>query len=253
MSDKVYEIVTERIIRELETGNVPWRKPWSAVWAPKNAVSKRNYHGINYVLLSGEVSRQECPYFATKKQIYENLGGRIKDDHWKRSQIVTFWKILEAVSEDEETGERTGKADRFPLLRYYRVWNLAQTEGISWAVQESQPVDPIAECDRIVQDYREGPRIAHDGGNEAFYRVEADSVHMPPRNAFFGSEEYYGTLFHELAHSTGHRSRFPNPYRLANHRRRHSGIHQSQPSEETKKKHSPKRTATRGSTRRKKS
>ena len=87
------------------------------------------------------------------------------------------------------------------------MWNLSQTEGISWTVPNETPVDPIAECDRVVQEYREGPSIAHDGGNRAYYNTLGDSVHMPPRDAFFSSEEYYGTLFHELVHSTGHRSR----------------------------------------------
>ena len=105
MSNTGYEIVTERIIKELEKGNVPWRKPWSAAWAPKNAVSKRDYHGINYALLSCEVGRQECPYFATKRQIYKELGGKIKDDQWKQSQLVTFWKIMETAPDGEDAEE----------------------------------------------------------------------------------------------------------------------------------------------------
>ena len=27
----VYEMVTERIIAELEKGNIPWQKPWTGV------------------------------------------------------------------------------------------------------------------------------------------------------------------------------------------------------------------------------
>ena len=207
MSNRVYEIVTERIIKELEQGNVPWRKPWSAAWAPKNAVSRRDYHGINYALLSCEVGRQECPYFATKRQIYEVLGGRIRDDQWKEGEIVTFWKVMQGGKKDEETGETVPTGKRFPLLRYYRVWNLAQTEGIPWTVDESPPVDPIAECDRIVDGFEGRPGISHDGGNRAYYSEMLDEVHMPPRDAFFGSPAYYATLFHELGHSTGHRSR----------------------------------------------
>jgi len=207
VSNTVYEIVTERVIKQLEQGNVPWRKPWSAAWAPKNAVSRRDYHGVNYVLLSCDVRRWECPYFATKKQVYEDLDGKIQSDQWKHSQIVTFWKLVNLTEEDEATGEETPTGKRVPFLRYYRVWNLAQTEGISWTVEESAPVNPIVACDRVVEGYNDAPRIAHDGGNEASYRKLSDSVHMPPRDAFFGSEEYYATLFHELVHSTGHGSR----------------------------------------------
>ena len=34
-----------------------------------------------------------------------------------------------------------------------------------------------------------------------------DFVMMPDAKAFYSPEEYYSTLFHELAHSTGHKSR----------------------------------------------
>ncbi len=51
------------------------------------------------------------------------------------------------------------------------------------------------------------PRIAHDGGDRAFYQPSTDSVHMPAVHSFEGAEEYHSTLFHELSHSTGHESR----------------------------------------------
>lgn len=200
-TSSVYEIVTERIIKELEQGHAPWRKPWSAAWAPKNFVSHHDYRGINHVLLSSEVGRRECPYFATKRQI-DKLGGRIQSDQWKKSNIVTWWSLLKR---SETEGEKGGKA--FPILRYYRVWNLSQVDGVEWSVPDETPIDPIEECEAVVTQYDGKPDIHYDGGNEAFYRSALDSVHMPIRDAFFSSEEYYATLFHELVHSTGHSSR----------------------------------------------
>jgi antirestriction protein ArdC len=47
----VYDIVTERILAELEKGEVPWRKPWRSL-PPANLVSKKPYRGINFFLLS---------------------------------------------------------------------------------------------------------------------------------------------------------------------------------------------------------
>ena len=43
---KPYEVVTQRIIEQLEAGTLPWAKPW-AVGQPANLVSKRPYRGIN--------------------------------------------------------------------------------------------------------------------------------------------------------------------------------------------------------------
>lgn len=46
-----YEIVTEYIIKQLESGVAPWRKPWRTV-TPANLVSKKEYRGINIFLLA---------------------------------------------------------------------------------------------------------------------------------------------------------------------------------------------------------
>ena len=40
----VYEMVTERFIKELEKGNIPWQKPWSGTRTGAfNRVSKKEY------------------------------------------------------------------------------------------------------------------------------------------------------------------------------------------------------------------
>ena len=51
----LYQEITDRIIRELEQGRLPWVQPWGAVKAPlglpKNAASGRPYSGINILIL----------------------------------------------------------------------------------------------------------------------------------------------------------------------------------------------------------
>ena len=47
----VYDIVTERILAELEKGQVPWHKPWRTL-SPANLISKKPYRGINTFLLA---------------------------------------------------------------------------------------------------------------------------------------------------------------------------------------------------------
>ena len=36
----IYAIVTEKIINLLESGVVPWRKPWTSTELPRNLISK---------------------------------------------------------------------------------------------------------------------------------------------------------------------------------------------------------------------
>ena len=50
------------------------------------------------------------------------------------------------------------------------------------------------------------PEVIHQGGR-ACYSPGLDRVTMPKPELFDKPELYYSTLFHELAHSTGHRSR----------------------------------------------
>jgi len=45
------------------------------------------------------------------------------------------------------------------------------------------------------------------GGEHAFYATDEDFICLPPQPAFFEQINYYRTLFHELGHWTGHRSR----------------------------------------------
>lgn len=42
MSKSVYEMVTERIIEQLENGIIPWRKPWhGTIQGSYNRISKK--------------------------------------------------------------------------------------------------------------------------------------------------------------------------------------------------------------------
>jgi len=34
MSNKVYDIITDRIVKQLEAGNIPWVKPWAGGMLP---------------------------------------------------------------------------------------------------------------------------------------------------------------------------------------------------------------------------
>jgi len=96
------------------------------------------------------------------------------------------------------------------LVRYYTVFNVDQCEGLRIApAPTSEPtrtIDPIAECEYIVASWGGKPDINHSG-NRASYSKAIDQVRMPNRNSFESAEHYYGTLFHELTHSTGHPKR----------------------------------------------
>ncbi len=123
--NKVYEIVTQKIIDKLNQGIIPWEKPWIGL---RNYVTKRGYHSINLLLLSMEKHRSS--EFVTFRQVREH-----KESVKKGSQasMVIFFRRYEVEARDKdgnleidkETGEPK-KELRF-ALRYYNVFNLDQT------------------------------------------------------------------------------------------------------------------------------
>jgi antirestriction protein ArdC len=141
----------------------------------------------------------ESRYWLTFNQA-NKLGGKIKQG--EHSPLVTFWHI------GEEKADAEGKKTRPFLLRYYRVFNLCQTEGIAEKLglgESPRPAASIEQCEAIVAAMPNAPRM--EQSNAAWYRPSTDTVGMPARGLFSSAEEYYSTLFHELTHSTGHSSR----------------------------------------------
>ncbi|HEY5236903.1 MAG TPA: ArdC family protein, partial [Rhizomicrobium sp.] len=61
-SVSLYEKVTDRIVHELESGTVPWVKPWAssgvALGLPRSAATRRNYSGINILILWNAVIKR---------------------------------------------------------------------------------------------------------------------------------------------------------------------------------------------------
>lgn len=211
----VYQHVTDQIVAKLEEGVIPWRKPWKSTGGgvQRNFNSDRPYRGINQILLS--MSEFDSPYWMTAKGV-KKAGGTIKESEYysnggRGSTIVVFWKIIKK-KETDESGQKVERT--IPLLRFYKIWNLDQTEGIeleeAGETPDADPILPIEECERVVAEMPQAPTIDH-GGDRAYYRPSADHVQMPEMDVFESSEHYYGTLFHELVHSTGHESRLKRP------------------------------------------
>lgn len=215
-TNDIYKKVTDNLIEAMERGDIPWRKTWSGVGndcMPTNLRGTK-YRGINILTLSW--AGFSSPTWATYKQISE-AGGTVKKG--SKSTPVVFWKIIKG--KDKATGEATA----FPLLRYYNVFNLDQTEGIEDPnVQpegEPRAFNPIDAAQKIVEGYSGCPEI-ESGKAGAWYRPSADLIGMPCPESFENGEEYYSTLFHEMGHSTGHRKRLnregvTNPISFGSH------------------------------------
>lgn len=196
----LYETVTNTIVESLNRGVVPWRKPWdTGASVPVNALSNRPYRGVNLFLLA--MTPFTDHRWLTFHQVKER-GGSIRKG--EKSTIVIFWKMWEAKSAADEKGKQ------IPLLKYYRVFNASQCEGLNLSELErpesrSKP-ERIDVADSLIRTMPDPPRI-DETGTAAWYRPGEDLVTVPPMERFTSPDSFYATLFHELGHATGHAKR----------------------------------------------
>ena len=99
------------------------------------------------------------------------------------------------------------------MLCYYTVFNVEQCDGLTLP-RIDQPattndIETDETCEAIVTGWTDRPTLHLTSEHEyrAYYRPGTDSVHMPARSRFVDAPHYYSTLFHELIHASGHKSR----------------------------------------------
>jgi antirestriction protein ArdC len=141
------------------------------------------------------------PFFLSFKQVTE-LGGKVRKG--EKSCPVVFWKIVDA----DEDKKPDGKG--YAMLRYFRVFNVEQCSGLEGKVPvievPTREHEPLEIAEQLLRDMPNPPKIGY-GRTLASYSPSMDLVSMPSPEWFTSGEEFYGALFHELAHSTGHESR----------------------------------------------
>lgn len=199
MSINVYELVTNRIIEQLENNIIPWEKPWSGtIDGAFNRVSKKPYSILNQMLLKYDGE------YASFKQ-WKDLGGHICKG--EKSEMVVFWKMY-PIKEKQDDGTEIIKT--IPLLKYINVFHISQVDGVEPLKQKvTHDIEPIDKAEKILNDYwnRENITIEHVKGDKAFYSPMFDKIQLPLFEQFKQSEEYYSTAFHESVHSTMKTSR----------------------------------------------
>lgn len=223
-----YEAITHRIIEQLEKGVVPWQSPsFARVGFPRNFATGKHYRGINVFLL-GSLEFQS-PYFLTFVQARE-LGGRVRPGE-KGSTIIKVGTWTKDLTEKPAPGganETEGVKRTF--LKLYTVFNACQIEGIRFP--EAPKCETFTEsaladnARRLVSEMPHPPSIFEGRKSYPHYIPESDVIEMPSRSTFRAEWRFYKTLFHELAHATGHASRLNRPSLTENRGRYAVGEHQ---------------------------
>ncbi len=203
----IYETVTNRIIAELESGTVPWVKPWkssSSPMLPHNAVTGRPYSGINVLLLWCMAAERGYtrPGWLTFRQAAA-LGARVRKG--EKGSHVVFVKRMDMPDDDADDEEATKSVS---IIKSYVVFNLCQIDELPEAYTHEPEDLPEYERIELAESFIAaiGINIAN-GGDMAAYNPRHDAIVMPPLSSFEAPEHYYATLFHELGHASGHEVR----------------------------------------------
>lgn len=230
--DAIIKKVNDAVIEGISKKGMKWFKPWKSgqANAPRNRVTGRYYNGFNVFFLNFMMESEGFQYnqWLTFKQV-KSLGGKIikgskstdvylmkigyqdmKTGKYLKPAEIKKANLNETFTNDK--GEEVSRYRETFTWMYYKVFNVGQTEGIEPLEtiedigNDNQPID---QAERIAQSYidRDGNLKLVHVVDQAYYRPSADVVNMPRLETFVDSDSYYKTLFHELAHSTGHQSR----------------------------------------------
>lgn len=202
------ESITAQIIAAIEAGTPPWRKGWSSPELPRNAKTGQAYRGINFLILQSLCQDQYTdPRWLTFKQA-ESMNVKIKRGS-KGCRIVKMVEVdrnrAEKLQDGEVLAEEKGKA---LVMKSYVVFNAEQIEGLpALPPPTKNKVESVAVLDAVIEGMKGTGLTVQYGGGQPAYAPLTDTVRMPLPERFNSTEQFSATFLHELAHSSGHKSR----------------------------------------------
>lgn len=199
----VYDIVTEHIKGILSSGIIPWRVPWSEGRIPTNLITGKPYRAINVILLAAFSYKQNL--FLSEDQL-RNIGGGAPEG--VGPILATHWDWVDKWAKEGEP-KPEGKV---ALLRYHKVLNVEQCEGIDFDKLPGydRPPKPFEAAREIIKNMQQAPKIEFYK-TAASYAPASDIIFMPNSEEYKSKELYYYDLFKLLIYSTGHEKRLKRP------------------------------------------
>ncbi len=226
--------LTELMVRKIESLTGKWHQPWIA---DMTRGLPRNLRGTPYragnvltLFFLSEICGYRSPIFMTFRQAKDENLNICKG---ACSFPVYFWKMHIRHKETHEKidlaeyyrlpQQQREQYDVMPVIRYYPVFNIDQTDLADKApARYAELTSPSGSVDRsdgftyagidalLVPDGWHCP-IVLQYGNRASYSVAFDRIICPLKQQFPSGVDFYDTLLHEVAHSTGHPSRLNRP------------------------------------------
>lgn len=227
LEEKAVRQYAEMVIARMEKMKLDWHKPWVGVhrnWHPQN-IAGRRYNGLNNLLLGlyGDMVGYQTPVFATFKNILD-AGAAVK--RGEKGFPITYYEDIirneEGKKVPRETYNAMTDAERemckeYHLRRFYVVFNIEQSnfpelKPEAWEEMKKKFNKEINEdkdmfreplLDYMIENGTWLCPVRRSGQDRAFYSPANDEITVPLKGQFDTGECFYGTLLHEMAHSTG--------------------------------------------------
>lgn len=237
--DKALDLFAEMMIEKLETIGKDWKKPWfteGALQWPRN-LSGREYNGINALMLMLHCEKEgyTIPRFCTFDCVQRlNKPGKdgeelprvsvLKGEKSFPVMLTTFTCIHKETKEKIKyddyknlSNDEKEQYNVYPKMQVFRVFNVAQTNLKEarpelWEKLEKENGRPFVHegemfsfepADRMIRDNLWICPINVKHQDDAFYSISKNEITVPEKVQFKDGEAFYGTLFHEMGHSTG--------------------------------------------------
>ena len=211
----IYARITNKIVADLEQGQLTWRKPWNAEHLAGNVTrplrwNDEPYTGINTLVLWATAAEKGYahPHWMTFKQATDMKANVRKGE--KGAQVVYASKL----TKEEEGQDGEVKTRGIPFLKCYTVFNVSQIEGLPegfYKLSEPKVTNPETRNAELEQFFAQTKADIYTG-HEASYSVATDRIQMPPFESFETATSYYATLAHELTHWTKHPKRLDRDF-----------------------------------------
>lgn len=237
--DKALDLFAEMMIEKIEGIQKDWKKPWfteGALQWPRN-LHGREYNGMNafMLLLHCEKEGYKIPRFCTFDCVQKlNKPGKDGEELPRVSvlrgeksfpvMLTTFTCIHKETKEKIKYDDYKKLSDEekeqynvYPKMQVFRVFNVAQTnlqearpelwqkleqENSRPAIEEGEHFS-FAPVDTMIRDNLWICPITPKYQNDAYYSITKNEIIVPEKEQFKSGESFYGTLFHEMTHSTG--------------------------------------------------
>jgi antirestriction protein ArdC len=199
-----YDLLTNQLIESIENNTLPeWFDGLSIRLGSRNPATNHSYTGANRLILACQPYTD--PAWSTYKG-WQSLGYVVQKG--EKSTGISRPNPVK-VDKVDALGNKTGETAILNFFKTLPVFNAEQVRDSNGNCYKSQPTvatdfNPIAECESVVNAHN--PTIQFKG-DQPCYIPSQDTIVMPKPDHFTTNENYYKTLFHELAHWTSHSSR----------------------------------------------